>query len=1106
MSAPRIHMVLGLMLLVCIGMSAGRATPLNVRVNSDATTEIQNEQQIWISPLDANVVLADWRDFRLGYRRVGIGVSTDGGFTWQDSLFTNTPYLRHSDPCLIGDQHGNFYACVLNYIADDDTSFIAVYRSTDNGSSWSGPVMTCDYIPPNFEDKQMTAIDRTGGSYDGNYYVSWGRFPDPTRIMFVRSVDGTGSFEDTMVIGEPITNEDLTYGSGNFSMPVVDADGDVHVLWLGVRVQPGEPYAYYAIRQTSSTDGGQTFGDERVILDETIGYATCEGDIDIYGAPIVDCDISNGPYHNTLYYAQTQYSGFYLNEPSGFDVFVWKSTDKGITWLGPSVVNDDPVGQDVDQFHPWLVVNEDGVVLLVFYDQRNDPVNHYLFDAYFSASFDGGETYVHNMRISEVSSNPDFLKKTAPLEVPEDWRIATPVLIPTAAESRAGKIAEYIGIHAINDTVSTIWTDTRNGNQDCYSARFIIPFQPPRLYLPEDSSGSHGTNPSFRWSTCWHETMDSYRLEISSDESFSAVDYVYDDIADNNFTVTSPLDPDSTYFWRVKAFRTAGDSTDFSEAFLFGVQPETLFVVSVDPNQNTNAADPTQSISAMFDSDLDGSIFNYGTFLVTSSSSARKTGTYSYDDPSRVITFDPLSDFAAGEKVTSVLTAGIESLDSKVLVHGFAWSYLTAVSSASPGMFEKVLEFSAGDGPSDVYAADFDGDGYIDLALTNYLSDNVSVLENDGDGTFSPQAAIPVGTEPVSICAADVDVDGYFDLVCANSNVSGSSVSVLINTSPGTFAPAVNYPVSNSPVSVCAADFNCDGYPDLATADDASFTVSVLMNDGDGTFGTESTYSADVSPHTVCTADLDNDGDIDIVCGNLGAGNVTVLLNTGDGSFGSGVEYAAGDSPTGVIADDFDADGDMDLAVSNSTTNGMSVLINDGDGTFAAPVSYPIPFAESPSTICGGDFDGDGDIDIVTQNMSSLNFTVLLNDGDGTFTYDFDYPYGLQSLGICTADLDGDLDLDIAAANFTVDRATVLYNSVYYVCGDADQSYAVDIDDVVYLIAYIFSGGPAPDPIESGDADCSGSIDIDDVVYLISYIFSGGPAPCDPDGDLQRDC
>jgi hypothetical protein len=64
--------------------------------------------------------------------------------------------------------------------------------------------------------------------------------------------------------------------------------------------------------------------------------------------------------------------------------------------------------------------------------------------------------------------------------------------------------------------------------------------------------------------------------------------------------------------------------------------------------------------------------------------------------------------------------------------------------------------------------------------------------------------------------------------------------------------------------------------------------------------------------------------------------------------------------------------------------------------------------------------------------------------------------------------------------------------------GDADASAAVDIDDVVYLIAYIFSGGPAPAPaVCCGDADASGGVDIDDVVYLIAYIFSSGPAPLD---------
>ncbi len=66
----------------------------------------------------------------------------------------------------------------------------------------------------------------------------------------------------------------------------------------------------------------------------------------------------------------------------------------------------------------------------------------------------------------------------------------------------------------------------------------------------------------------------------------------------------------------------------------------------------------------------------------------------------------------------------------------------------------------------------------------------------------------------------------------------------------------------------------------------------------------------------------------------------------------------------------------------------------------------------------------------------------------------------------------------------------------FYLCGDADGSEIVTISDAVYLINYIFSGGPAPNPLLSGNADCSGNVNISDAVYLINYIFSGGAAPC----------
>lgn len=64
-----------------------------------------------------------------------------------------------------------------------------------------------------------------------------------------------------------------------------------------------------------------------------------------------------------------------------------------------------------------------------------------------------------------------------------------------------------------------------------------------------------------------------------------------------------------------------------------------------------------------------------------------------------------------------------------------------------------------------------------------------------------------------------------------------------------------------------------------------------------------------------------------------------------------------------------------------------------------------------------------------------------------------------------------------------------------FTLGDVDGSGGIDIDDIVFLIAYVFGGGPSPDPVEAGDVNCSGGVDIDDIVFLIDYVFSGGDAP-----------
>ncbi|MGB5107283.1 MAG: dockerin type I domain-containing protein, partial [Candidatus Zixiibacteriota bacterium] len=101
--------------------------------------------------------------------------------------------------------------------------------------------------------------------------------------------------------------------------------------------------------------------------------------------------------------------------------------------------------------------------------------------------------------------------------------------------------------------------------------------------------------------------------------------------------------------------------------------------------------------------------------------------------------------------------------------------------------------------------------------------------------------------------------------------------------------------------------------------------------------------------------------------------------------------------------------------------------------------------------------------------------------------------------------LAGQLNGSVAGLKTVVDKAKIFYcqnisadqlGCPQFVCGDPDGNSIITISDAVFLINYIFAGGPEPLPILSGDADCNGIVTISDAVFLINYIFAGGPAPC----------
>ncbi|NIN01401.1 MAG: hypothetical protein GTO24_25905 [candidate division Zixibacteria bacterium] len=541
--------------------TAVQADVPDMMINTDGTSQIHNEEQIWVSPVDSNVVMIVWRDFRLGYRRVGLGVSYDEGHTWTDSLLSGGAFFYYSDPAISGDRLGNFYPLTMNYNGYGFSDF-SLWKTTDNGASWSGPFYPIGSYADYLEDKEFLAIDRTSGTFDGNMYLAWARFPNPTRIMFVRSTTGGVTWNDTLVVGDP--DDFGGYDAGQFAFPFVDADGNVYVIWAGWELIG--PDWYRVQRMVKSTDGGLSFTEpERIFINNYISEAP--GGIDVYNSVCVDVDVTNGPYRGTIY----------LTVPDGVqdgpyyhsDVLFMKSTDGGQSWTTPLRVNDDPLGQPVWQFHQWITVNQKGAIIILFYDQRNDPPNYRKFDAYITFSFDGGETFTTNYRVSDVSSDPaDALGGK---QIP-DWsqKVNAPsVSFLMPEEPKAGLIAEYIGVHAYNDQVHCTWTDTRDGNQNVYYSNFRIPLLAPRPMVPEDGTYQLTLFPTFKWAACGYFDETTYGLEVSTDSTFASIDFAYTGVDSNVFTVTAPLS-EVEYFWRVRAFWGA-DTSEYSEVWSFDV-------------------------------------------------------------------------------------------------------------------------------------------------------------------------------------------------------------------------------------------------------------------------------------------------------------------------------------------------------------------------------------------------------------------------------------------------------------------------------------------------------------------------------------------------------
>ncbi|MFG6080278.1 FG-GAP-like repeat-containing protein [Paracoccus litorisediminis] len=237
-----------------------------------------------------------------------------------------------------------------------------------------------------------------------------------------------------------------------------------------------------------------------------------------------------------------------------------------------------------------------------------------------------------------------------------------------------------------------------------------------------------------------------------------------------------------------------------------------------------------------------------------------------------------------------------------------------------------------GSEPRGLGLADLDEDGDLDFVSANFYGGSLSVMLGNGDGTFSPAAGGDISDgpdRPVETTIADFNGDGHMDL--AVTDQSARNVVILFGHGDASFDAPVPVGTSTLSNAITSGDIDGDGDIDLIVGQYGTVMVSVLRNDGTGQFSTDLTIAGSVNnSYDAALGDLDGDGDLDMVVTDAGSSFINVLFNDGAGNFAleTGSTIAVGTSPTGVSLGDFDEDGDLDIATANLNSNSSHVLIN----------------------------------------------------------------------------------------------------------------------------------------------------------------------------------
>jgi hypothetical protein len=419
------------------------------------------------------------------------------------------------------------------------------------------------------------------------------------------------------------------------------------------------------------------------------------------------------------------------------------------------------------------------------------------------------------------------------------------------------------------------------------------------------------------------------------------------------------------------------------------------------------------------------------TLTATVTANPPATGKVTFYDAANILGIGTLNGSGVATLNTIMIQAGNRNL--RATYSGDA-SYASSTSPALPQVvhtvggnsftFKGVFPVHAASTVVNMATGDFNRDGTPDIVYPSYYTNDISVLIGDGTGGFAPAVNYPVGGRPELVAAADFNGDGKLDLFCTLQNTTAPFAQILFGNGDGTFQPAVD--VTNVPFGIffqiAVGDFDGNGTADIALQQGGS--ILILLGNGNGTFTKGTTVTTgDVAAISVGDfrgigrADLASGGTIGEMFLNDGGGTATftsVLAPSLPNPSNNPVIFA-------YIAD-LHGTGHEDL-ITGSGEYDLHVVQSNGDGTFQTPRVYgPAPYAR---TLAAGDFDGDGSLDIITYGTGGWDpngysaASVLYNNGDGTFKSSvqvFGSPC-ISTQSIIVADFNHDGIADFATAD-----------------------------------------------------------------------------------------